>query len=174
MPLLNGFTPVCSMMSCTSARSSRASRAKAAYFRRLQGRVAFCEEIALPSTVFGPVDFSHGRVRRSNSACFALRSGVHPLVVPMSFNSSFGSFWHPLTDGGAIDPAVWRAGRQPFSGYWWVSSRQTPLRTPAFDLEPGVLRRWKRRVDEVAAAGRPVAELHPVALGLVRPNARLN
>lgn len=41
------------------------------------------DDVALPASVLGPVDLSHGFQRLIASACFALRSGVHPLAMLM-------------------------------------------------------------------------------------------
>ena len=40
----------------------------------------FLDTTALPAAVFAPVDFSQGFHVRINSACLALRSGVHPFI----------------------------------------------------------------------------------------------
>ena len=45
---------------------------------------ALRDDMALPSAVRGPVDFSHGLFRCIRSAAFARRSGVHALDVPIA------------------------------------------------------------------------------------------
>jgi hypothetical protein len=58
---------------------------------------ALRETRALPPTVFGPVDRSHGFQRRISAACRARRSGVQPFTV-----SHFGQEqpYSEVTDSG--------------------------------------------------------------------------
>lgn len=66
------------------ARTSRCARSASATSRRRWRTPPFQElsaATALPSSVRGPVDCSHGRQVRISSACRCLRSKVHPFAM---------------------------------------------------------------------------------------------
>lgn len=72
---------------------------------------ALRDEMALPSGVRGPVDFSQGLVWRIRSACLARRSGVHVPFVPVSILfSSFRRFLPPSYQE-CLDSTLYRHSR---------------------------------------------------------------
>lgn len=71
---LVGFLP---KIAATAARTAFASTSQS-------GWRAFCAEVALPCSVLGPVDFSHGLFSRMISAWRARRSTVQALFVPIT------------------------------------------------------------------------------------------
>ena len=46
--------------------------------------VGITRRACCPSTVRGPVDYSHGRLKRISTACRARRSGVHSFAIAHS------------------------------------------------------------------------------------------